>query len=140
MQTLAEIVTENVWFSQDFEEFVNKTDLLPMDHHILAGMIAPRGLISFENTAYEWLSPMSSLGCMTAAQKIFQALGVPNNLGFSQVGNHSHCMFPVEQNPDLTAFIDRFLLGQNSTNTTIFKSQQTFNESQWINWPVPDLS
>ena len=139
VQTLAEIVTENVWFSAEFENFVNKTDLLPMDHHMLAGMIAPRGLISFENTGYEWLSPMSSFGCMTAAQRIYQALGVPDNIGFSQDGNHSHCQFPAEQQPDLTSFINRFLLGQNTTNTTIFKSQQTFNASQWINWPVPSF-
>lgn len=112
VQTLAEIVTENMWFSIEFEQFVNKTEFLPFDHHMLAGLIAPRGLLAIGNTAYEWLSPASSYGCMVTAQKIYEALGVPDNMGFFQDGNHSHCQFPAEQRPGLTAFINKFLLDQ----------------------------
>jgi hypothetical protein len=59
--------------------------LLPYDHHMLAGLVAPRPLISYENTDYEWLSPLSAYGCMTATQKIYEALGVSDHHGFVQV-------------------------------------------------------
>jgi hypothetical protein len=57
VQTASEIVNENVWFSLSFNHFANNRDFLPFDHYMLAGTIAPRGLLAIENMAYEWLSP-----------------------------------------------------------------------------------
>ncbi|KAN0120173.1 carbohydrate esterase family 15 protein [Hyaloscypha variabilis] len=141
VQTPTEIVRENVWFSLTFDEFApHNTSWLPFDHHMLAGLIAPRALLAIENTAYVWLSPQSSYGCMTAAHKIWEALGVPQNMGFTQDGNHSHCAFPAEQQPELTAFFERFLLDE-MVDTTVFKTtNETFNETEWIDWEVPKLS
>lgn len=140
MQTSSEIVNENVWFSTEFSNFAQyKTDLLPFDHHMLAGLIAPRALLAIENTAYEWLSPQSSFGCMTAARKIWDALGVSDSMGFTQDGNHSHCEFPSEQQGDLTAFLEKFLL-DGVSNTDVFKTvNETFDEGKWIDWSVPKL-
>ena len=45
---------ENVWFSVNFDNFVNDISVLPYDHHSLAALVAPRALISFENTDFEW--------------------------------------------------------------------------------------
>ncbi|PMD29098.1 carbohydrate esterase family 15 protein [Hyaloscypha variabilis F] len=141
VQTSTEIVRENVWFSLTVDEFApHNTSWLPFDHHMLAGLIAPRALLAIENTAYVWLSPQSSYGCMTAAHKIWEALGVPQNMGFTQDGNHSHCAFPAEQQPELTAFFERFLLDE-MVDTTVFKTtNETFNETEWIDWEVPKLS
>ncbi|THG96855.1 hypothetical protein EW026_g5054 [Hermanssonia centrifuga] len=50
VQTATEIVGENVWFSTNFANYVNDLSSLPFDHHLLAAMIAPRPLISYENT------------------------------------------------------------------------------------------
>ena len=83
VQTAPEIVTENVWFSTSFNNYVNSLATLPFDHHLLAALIAPRGLIVLENTDYIWLSPKSSFGCMTAARTVYQALGATSNFGFS---------------------------------------------------------
>ena len=140
VQTSAEIVRENVWFSLAFDEFApHNSSWLPFDHHMLAGLIAPRALLAIENTAYVWLSPQSSYGCMTAAHKIWEALGVPQNMGFTQDGNHSHCAFPAEQQPELTAFFETFLL-DGKVDTTVFKTtNETFNETAWIDWEVPKL-
>lgn len=140
VQTSAEIVRENVWFALSFDEFApHNTSWLPFDHHMLAGLIAPRALLSIENTAYVWLSPQSSYGCMTAAHKVWEALGTPDNMGFSQDGNHSHCAFPAEQQPELTAFFEKFLL-DGTANTSVFKTtNETFNAKQWIDWQVPKL-
>ncbi|KAI0633807.1 hypothetical protein C8Q77DRAFT_1058097 [Trametes polyzona] len=143
VQTATEIVTENVWFSTNFANYVNNLDTLPYDHHLLAALIAPRPMISFENTDYVWLSPLSSFGCMTAAHTVWDALGVADHHGFEQVGGHAHCAWPSSLTPQLTAFFDRFLLGQN-VSTNFFESNKVFNgvtwnQAQWIDWTTPSL-
>ncbi|KAG8805160.1 hypothetical protein FRC17_005698 [Serendipita sp. 399] len=141
VQTASEIVGENVWFSTAFNTFSNAVPKLPVDHHLLAGMVAPRGLLVIENTSMEWLGNMSTYGCMKAGQTIYQALGVSDRMGYSQVGNHNHCAFPSSQQPELTAFVNKFLLDQ-STNTAIFKTDGSFSfdSNNWMPWSVPTLS
>ncbi|KAH9894814.1 hypothetical protein C8Q73DRAFT_645382 [Cubamyces lactineus] len=144
VQTATEIVTENVWFSTNFDNYVNDLNVLPYDHHLLAALIAPRPMISFENTDYVWLSPLSSFGCMTAAHTVWEALGVADFHGFEQVGGHAHCAWPSSLTPTLNAFFDRFLLGQN-VSTNYFQSNQVFNgvpwnAAQWIDWTTPTLN
>ncbi|KAG8751781.1 carbohydrate-binding module 1 [Serendipita sp. 396] len=141
VQTASEIVGENVWFSTAFNAFSNSVTKLPFDHHLLAGMVAPRGLLIIENTSMEWLGNMSTYGCMKAGQTIYQALGITDKMGYSQVGNHNHCAFPSSQQPELTAFINKFLFDQ-STNTAIFKTDGSFSfdSSGWMPWTVPTLS
>lgn len=142
VQTAHEIVRENVWFSPAFTAFANTSvNPLPFDHHMLAGLVAPRGLLIIENAAYIWLGPWSCYGCMTAAKTIWTALGVPDNMGFSEVGNHSHCAFPAAQQPTLLAFIDKFLLGAatNTSNVDDYDYGEAFDASQWMNWTIPKL-
>lgn len=144
VQEAVEIVQENVWFSSNFDNYVHQVDTLPYDHHLLAAMVAPRPMISYENTDFEWLSPLSSFGCMTAAHTVWEALGVPDNHGFVQVGGHAHCAFPSSLNPTLNAFINRFLLDQ-SANTTIFQTNEQFagvpwQASNWTDWTTPSMA
>ncbi|KAH9940392.1 uncharacterized protein BXZ73DRAFT_98827 [Epithele typhae] len=145
VQTATEIVTENVWFSTNFNNYVNSLDSLPYDHHLLAAMVAPRPMISFENTDYVWLSPLSSYGCMSAAHTVWSALGVPDLHGFEQVGGHAHCAWPSSLSPQLNAFISRFLLDQSANTTGMFASNMLFGNatwtpSQWMDWTTPTLS
>ncbi|KAI0063814.1 hypothetical protein BV25DRAFT_1801462 [Artomyces pyxidatus] len=144
VQTATEIVTENVWFSTNFPNYVNNLNSLPYDHHLLLALVAPRGLISFENTDYVWLSPLSSYGCVTAAHTVFTALGVPQNHGFEQIGGHAHCAWPSNLTSTLNAFFDKFLLGQ-SVSTNEWSTNNVFNgvpwmQSNWIDWTTPTLS
>jgi len=142
VQTASEIVGENVWFSTNFNQFSKSVTKLPFDHHMLAGMVAPRALLVIENTTQEWLGNMSTFGCMTAAQKIWQALGIPEKMGFTQVGNHNHCAFPSSQQGDLDAFVNKFLLGQ-STTTGFVKTDNNnlgFTPATWITWTTPTLA
>lgn len=140
VQTASQIVTENVWFSKSFEPYVNSVSRLPFDHHSLAALVAPRGLFIIENTSQEWLGSESCYGCMVTAHKVWEALGVPDNMGVSQVGNHNHCQFPSSQQSELTAFINKFLLDQSS-NTAIVRTDGgfTFDSARWIDWTVPNL-
>lgn len=144
VQTATEIVTENVWFSTLFNNYVNNLNVLPFDHHLLAALIAPRPLLSLENTDYVWLSPLSSWGCMNAAHTVWQALGVADFHGFIQAGGHAHCAFPSSQTSQLDAFFTRFLQGGNAA-TNFFTTNNVFNgvswnPSTWITWTTPTLS
>lgn len=142
-QTASQIVTENVWFSTAFAQNVNQVPMLPFDHHMLAGMVAQRGLLIIDNTSIDWLGPQSIWGCMKTANKVWQALGAADAMGVSQVGNHNHCAFPSSQQGDLDAFVNKFLKGQ-STNTNIIRTDGANNlrfvDSDWIDWTVPVLA
>ncbi|ANB15160.1 hypothetical protein AWJ20_2784 [Sugiyamaella lignohabitans] len=141
VQTATEIVQENVWFSTSFERYANYTDQLPLDHHILAGLVAPRGLAIFENIGYPWLGPWSVYGCMVAARNIYEAVGATSNFGFSQDGPHNHCSFPTDdQGAELQAFYNKFLLDEN-VNTNVFRTNGGYSPdfSSWINWKTPRL-
>ncbi|KZT53541.1 carbohydrate esterase family 15 protein [Calocera cornea HHB12733] len=142
VQQATEIVQENVWFSTNFDNYVYNISELPYDHHFLAGMVAPRALLSYENTDVEWLSPLSAYGCMSAAHTIYEAMGIADHHGFVQVGNHSHCAFPSYLEDSLFAFFDRFLLDEPDTNTNYFSTNGVFNGTvwdpgYWIPWATP---
>jgi hypothetical protein len=140
VQTLSQIVTENVWFTSSFGQFGNAVDKLPFDHHDVAGLVAPRALLIIENTSFEWLGTLSTFSNASAAQSIWEALGVPDHMGFSQIGNHNHCAFPASQQPEVNAFVTRFLLN-GSANTTVFRTDGgfTFDRARWVDWTVPVL-
>ncbi|KAB5540585.1 hypothetical protein GE09DRAFT_969860 [Coniochaeta sp. 2T2.1] len=143
VQDAKEIVGENVWFSPNFNSFVNNINQLPFDHHMLAALVSPRPLYIMENPDYEWLGKLSTYGCMGAARKQYQALGALNNFGYSQVGGHSHCSFPSAQSSELSAYIGKFLLNNaNAGTTNIFRTDQNlnFNIDTWSPWSVPTLS
>jgi len=138
IQTSSQIVTENVWFSTRFNAFSTKSSTLATDHHQLAGMVAPRGLLVIENEI-DWLGPGSTTPCMKAGRLIYKALGVPDNMGLTGSGNHNHCSFPSSQQADLTAFINKFLLGQTGSTAGIEKGPGGTDVAQYIDWTAPTL-
>lgn len=142
-QTAQEIVGENVWFAESFDYFGRDNytvGLLPVDHHELAGLVAPRGLYSTSNLDFLWLGGFSCWECMSAARRIYEALGVKSNHGFSQDGGHNHCTFPDDQRPEIQAFYDRFLLGRNVA-TDVFRTEGNFTfDPKWVRWSTPKLS
>ena len=115
---------------------------LPTDHHELQGMVAPRGLLVIENTGMVWLGNVSVWANSNAGHKVFEALQVPDHMGFSQVGNHNHCQFPASQEPTVEAFVRKFLLDDASANTTIMYTDAGFvyDNAKWSPWTVPVLS
>ncbi|KAF8149389.1 Glucuronoyl esterase catalytic domain from Hypocrea Jecorina [Crassisporium funariophilum] len=141
-QTASEIVQENVWFSENFNPYVDDVSILPFDHHMLAGLVAPRGLLVIDNTGIDWLGPESVWGCQTTGAKIYEALRVPAAMGVTQQGNHDHCALPAEEAPDVTAFINKFLKDQPA-DTTIMNTDGANNvgfvESSYVDWKVPTI-
>ncbi|KAJ2933646.1 hypothetical protein H1R20_g3455, partial [Candolleomyces eurysporus] len=144
VQTASQIVTENVWFSPLFNQYVNRVNDLPIDHHLLAGMVAPRGLFVIDHSTIDWLGPESVFGCMKTGTKVYQALGIADRMGVSQVGGHNHCQFPSSQQSELNAFVDKFLRANTAANTNIVRTDKANNagfvEANWVNWTTPTLS
>jgi hypothetical protein len=82
----------------------------------------------------------------TAAQMIFQGLGVKDNMAFEQHG-HAHCAFDSAEWPDLQAYIQKFLLNKdvtasawNVTTTQFGSTTSTLNMSMWVDWTIPTLN
>lgn len=138
IQTSGQIIGENVWFSKNFNTFASKSSTLATDHHELAGLVAPRGLLVIENEI-DWLGPVSTTACMKAGRLIYKAAGVPDNMGFTGSGNHQHCQFPSNQQSDLTAYINKFLLNQDG-NTANIEKGPTADVSKYIDWTPPTLT
>jgi hypothetical protein len=138
IQTSGQIVGENVWFSKNFNSFATKATTLAIDHHQLAGLVAPRGLLVIENEI-DWLGPVSTTACMKAGRLIYKAVGVPDNMGFTGAGNHGHCQFPSNQQTELTAFINKFLLNQSGSTGGVEKGPSA-DVSKYIDWTPPTLS
>lgn len=142
VQTLAQIVTENCWFRANFSQFSGYTNKLPFDHHLIAGLCAPRALLIIENTSMEWLGNLSTFTNAKVAQMMWKALGEEDKFGFSQYGHSDHCVYKDAQLPELEAFIKKFLVqSDNNANTNIFKTDGNFffDSLRWVNWSIPGL-
>jgi hypothetical protein len=140
IQTLGEITGENVWFASSFSQFNSAATRLPYDHHMLEGLVAPRALLVIENNI-DWLGPVSTTNNSLAGHTIWQALGIPDKMGFSLVGNHAHCSFPAGQTPEVQAFVTKYLVGGGTASTAILKNDQNiaFDQATWVDWTTPAL-
>ncbi|WP_340104555.1 glucuronyl esterase domain-containing protein [Rhodohalobacter sp. 8-1] len=140
VQTLRQIVGENVWLRESFSQFSESVEKLPFDHHEVMGMVAPRGLLVIEHSGIDWLGPKSTYGASLAAREVWTAMGVPQRMGFSQVSGHNHCQLPDSQKPHVAAFVETFLLN-NPAQTNIFDTDASFSfeNERWIPWSTPGL-
>jgi hypothetical protein len=141
VQTLSQIVGENCWFRSNFGNYAFNEDQLPFDHHMIEALCAPRGLLVIENTSMEWLGNWSTWVTANAAHKVWEALGVPGNMGYSQVGHANHCEFIAAQQPIVTAYARKFLLGL-SADTTLMATDAIYrcDSSAFISWTTPTLN
>lgn len=152
VQTLSEIVTENVWFETSFAQFANASDKLPFDHHTIEGLVAPRALLIIENTSQVWLGNYSTFNNSMAAHLIWDGLGIPDHMGVSQNGDHAHCVWDGSQQPEVTAYVQKFLVGGGTGDTNVLRTDAAtycpesgtctaygFDQSQWVDWTVPTL-
>ncbi len=130
------------WYSSRLEDYGNpEAPKLPFDQHSLVAMVAPRAILAIENTAIARLGSQAGGASMKAALKVYEALGVPERLGFSQAAASGHCAFPSSQGADVTAFVQRFLSGQQSVDTNIRKDNYASTDmAKWIPWTTPALN
>jgi hypothetical protein len=140
VQTLRQIVTENVWFTANFADFSESVTLLPFDQHQVLSLVAPRGLLIIDN-AIDWLGIESSYLNALAAKTVWQALGQADFMGVSQTQEHQHCQQPESQQVEINAFVQQFLFDSHSADTHVQRNENALNEdlNQWIKWSTPVL-
>ena len=114
--------TNYAWFKESMRRFSDCVDRLPIDHHELAALIAPRALLVLGNTDYEWMAEQSNYVSSKAAREVWKTFGIADRMGYSIVGGHPHCQLPICQYPDVEAFVDKFLLGKDDADTNITKA------------------
>ena len=126
--------TSYAWFLESMRQFAGKNvNRLPIDHHELAALIAPRALLVLGNTDYEWLAEESNYVSCQAARMVWKAFGIEDRMGFSIQGGHMHCMLPKSQYPEVEAFIDKFLLGKTDVDTFVSKADM-FEDMDYLKW------
>lgn len=127
------------WYHQDLKQFNATPEKLPFDQHELAAMVAPRALLAIGNSGIEYLATEAGYVSLRAASEVWKALGVPERMGVSHSGNHGHCAFPDGQLPELTAFVERFLLGKSDVETDVAVSPYDTDLARWVPWTTPVL-
>ena len=128
--------TNYSWFKESMRQYSNENvNRLPMDHHELCALVAPRALLVFGNPDYEWLADEAGYVSCVAARRVWEAFDIQDRMGYSFIEGHMHCMLPESQWPELEAFVDRFLLGKDVptavTEAPMFVDVDT---GKWINW------
>ena len=106
--------TDYHWFLESMRTTFSGDSVyrMPYDHHELCAMICPRALLILGNPDYKWLADRSALVSARAAREVWKTFGIADRMGYSIVAGHPHCMLPESQYPEVSAFIDKFLLGK----------------------------
>lgn len=142
VQTLGQIVQENVWFRASFADFSTTATRLPFDHHAVMGLVAPRAMLVINNTDQYWLDREGSHLGAVMAHTVWEALGVADTMGQSQVGGHPHCgEVPAAQLEEVGAYVDKFLVGGGTGNTSVMYTDGGFPDrrAEWAAWQPPVL-
>ena len=56
------------------------------------------------------------------------------------MAGHPHCQLPRSQVPEVEAFVEKFLLGNENADTDIATSPYNTDLSPWITWETPELA
>lgn len=129
--------TSNQWFKNDMFQFAGaNVPRLPHDHHELMAMVAPRALLVTGNTDYMWLANPSCYVSARATKEVYNTFGIGDRFGFYIDGGHGHCAIPNSQVPAISAFVDKFLLGNTSVNTSDISVNPypSVDYQRWYSW------
>lgn len=68
------------WFTTNYKKFNDHEELLPLDQHMLAALIAPRPLYTTNASKDLWADPKGSYMTIKAAEKAYALYGIKSNL------------------------------------------------------------
>ena len=132
--------TDYHWFLESLRENFHGDSVyhLPYDHHELCALVCPRALLVLGNPDYPWLADLSAYVSVNAAREVWKQFGIEDRVGYSIVAGHGHCQLPESQFPEVEAFIEKFLLGNDSIDTRDISIAPLYKDSvdvnRWIDW------
>lgn len=151
IQNLERTYEEQRWFSAAIEQFGRTADVrkregglnpklnfLPVDHHELIMLGAPRGMLILGNLNYTWLSVNNADQAAWAARTLYKALGVEQNIGYVESG-HMHCVtdYGANEQQAIDAFVKKFLLDDASASTDFWAPKNGSQLAEWADWEAP---
>ncbi|HLV65749.1 MAG TPA: hypothetical protein VKY73_08040 [Polyangiaceae bacterium] len=130
------------WLRQNPAKVYN----LPFDQHLLLATIAPRYLVHFTNDhgVNSWchLGGTGEALSAWAAEPVWNALGVPERMGFLQY-SAGHCSTPSAATSLANEFFKRAFQGDQNAKTDVMEImangvQQPVSEwkSMWVDWDM----
>ena len=131
--------TDYNWFMESLKANYSGKDVsyLPHDHHELAAMVCPRALLMLGNPDFVWLADPSGYVSMNGAVKVWEQFGIEDRVGYSIVPGHGHCQLPESQYPEVEAYLDKFLLGNQDVDTKVRIAPDSYKNIDldwWIGW------
>ena len=131
--------TDYHWFKESLRDVYHGDSVayLPYDHHELVALVCPRALLVLGNPDYPWLADPSAYVSVNAASTVWAQYGIADRIGYSIVAGHGHCRLHPEQQPEVKAFIDRFLLGRTDVSTDVHIAPAEYRNidlKRWITW------
>jgi hypothetical protein len=128
------------WYSRALRQFTNAPEKLPVDHHELIALIAPRAVLMIESTRVPRMGAEAARVDALAAREVWKALGVADRMGVSEEDT-PHCQWHAGFTPDLEAYLDRFMLDKtDGRSTDILRSRfAAVDRAKWIPWQTPVL-
>lgn len=122
--------TDYNWFMKSMRDNYkeNKIFRLPYDHHELVALCCPRAILVLGNPSQKWLGDGSGRISCIAARKVWEQYGIADRMGYSFDDSHQHCQLPAIQNPDVEAFLDRYMLGLDvNTDVQVARPPLAYN-------------
>jgi hypothetical protein len=140
-QSLSSAYSEQPWFGDPFQPFLNNPSTNPIDTHELVAMIAPRGLFIMDNPHIGELSPKYGHVAALAGAEVYKALGAGDAISYiSNVQSGTHCSARPEWVTPLRNNVQRFLKKTGTAAGTINAfSSQSGNLADWRDWTTPTL-
>jgi hypothetical protein len=140
-QSLSSAYDEQPWFSDTFHPFLDAVNKNPIDTHELVALVAPRGLLIFDNPYIGELSPTYGHLAAIAGAEVYKALGAGDSIGYiSDEASGIHCGTRPEWKAPLQAAIKRFLNKTGSApNPISAKPGFAADLAAWRDWTTPAL-
>ena len=134
--------------ARSFRDNPERVYNLPIDQHLLLATIAPRYVVHFTNdNGAGWchLAGTSEALAAYAAKPVWNALGVPERMGFSMYSAF-HCTASEEQTSLIGEMVRLAFNGDTTANTNVLNIlpngvQQPVSEwnAMWIDWDMATI-
>ncbi len=123
---------------------------MPVDHHELMTLMAPRAVLQTGDSNYYWLGDFSATYSSKAAAQVWDVLGIGDRFNYYNDTVHGHCAVPAYQQNATQPVLNKFLFGTDdaATNATLpvrvheqFENglssggvQNTYDPNRWTAW------
>jgi len=140
VQTAGQIYDETTWMGEDFGQFGNNVNKLPVDQHEVLALAWPRPILVREGTNDSWNCPVCVYTTLKYTQLVYEALGNDDAVGFTHYDG-GHCESGGQDwSSTYDAFVQKYLFDDASVSTADrFDEKFTFDAAKWQDGDLPPI-